>query len=189
MASFVGKYEAGCATCYTVEYHAQKKLPFECQKHGVAYIPAPKKKHHEGNGKPTGLFAGTLTMGVTTPETEETMVIAITKIMNQQTCPVKKYKWFVEYTERGLPHIHFMYETWKGGRIHAKVFMRYWKLWNEGIRHGKGFQGGYHKECNSEVAYEEYIGKDGGRFGESSDSLEENGGSRSDRATSENGDS
>jgi len=167
MATFTGGYVAGCVTCHDVENHAQRNEAYECKRHGVLYIPAPKKKHHEGNGKPKGLFAGTLTMGVTTPETEETMVKAIKKIMNQQTCPVKKYKWYVEYTERGLPHVHFMYETYTGGRIHAKVFMRYWKLWDEGIRHGKGFQGGYHKEVNSEVAYDEYIQKDGGRFGES----------------------
>jgi len=160
------------------------KVYIKCERHGTENI---KKKHHEGNGKPIGVFAGTLTMGVTTPETEDTMVKAITKIMNQQTCPVKTYKWFVEYTERGLPHIHFMYETYAGGRIHAKVFMRYWKLWDEGKRHGKGFQGGYHKEVKSEIAYDEYIGKDGGRFGESISEAIEDGSSRSDRSALENG--
>ena len=167
MAKFLGSYVAGCATCNRVEYHAQQNLFFECKNHGVSYTPAPKKKHHEGNGKPKGIFAGTLTMGTTTPENEETMVTAIKKIMSQQTCPVKKYKWYVEYTERGLPHVHFVYETEQGGRIHAKIFMRYWKLWDEKERHGKGFQGGYHKEVLSETAYEEYISKDGGRSGSS----------------------
>jgi len=58
-----------------------------------------------------------------------------------------------------------MYETVSGGRIHAKIFMRYWKLWNEGIRHGNGFQGGYHKPVKSDIAYDEYIAKDNGRSG------------------------
>lgn len=152
-------------SCLKCEFiYANPKYYGECEKHGIKNI---KTKHHVGNGKPIGIFAGTLTMGTTQKETEDDMCIAIHKILNQQTCPVKKYKWFIEYTERGLPHAHFVYETYAGGRIHAKVFMRYWKLWNEGIRHGKGFQGGYHKEVLSEIAYEEYIAKDGGRSGSS----------------------
>jgi len=149
-----------CLKCNFI--YSNPKYLGACERHDTKNTP---KKHHEGNGKPKGLFAGTLTMGTQNPESEETMVNAIKKIMGQQTCPVKKYKWYVEYTERGLPHVHFMYETHQGGRIHAKIFMRYWKLWNEKLRHGKGFQGGYHKEVLSELAYDEYISKDGGLCG------------------------
>jgi len=152
-------------SCLKCEFiHETPTYYGKCEKHNVQNV---KKKHHEGNGKPKGIFAGTLTMGTESKEDEDSMVRAIQKIFNQQTCPVKKWKWYVEFTDRGLPHVHFMYETYTGGRIHAKIFMRYWKLWNEGIRHGKGFQGGYHKEVHSETAYDEYIAKDGGRFGES----------------------
>jgi len=165
MATFIGIYVAGCATCRYVEEYAQRNMPFSCDRHGVSYTPAPKGKHHTGNGAPKGKFAGTLTMGHDTPESEETMVVAIKKIFNQQTCIVKECKWYVELTKAGLPHVHFMYETVSGGRIHAKIFIRYWKLWNEGIRHGNGFQGGYHKPIRSDVAYDEYIAKDGGRSG------------------------
>lgn len=162
---FIGLPVAGCATCRRVEMSHLARKEDECSQHGLRCTEPQKQKHHVGNGKPQGIFAGTLTMGTTTPENEETMVVAIKKIMNQQTCPLRKYKWYVEYTERGLPHVHFIYETLTGGRIHAKIFKRYWKLWDESVRHGKGFQGGYHKECHSETAYDEYISKDGGRSG------------------------
>jgi len=118
---------------------------------------------HKGNGTPTGLFAGTLTMSPDDKYNEEDMVHAIKKIMSQKTCPVKKYAWYVEYTANGLPHIHFIYEAESSGRIHRKVFKRYWKIWDEEETVGRGHRGGYHKHVQSETAYLEYIGKDGGR--------------------------
>lgn len=125
----------------------------------------PKKYSHVGNGRHNGLWAGTLTKASTWTETEDDMVAAMEKIFSQQTCPVENYAWYVEYTDAGLPHIHFIYRTMSGGRIHAKVFKRYWKQWDEKRRLGKGHQGGYHKEVDSEVAYKEYIEKDSGRSG------------------------
>lgn len=124
-----------------------------------------KKFSHEGNGAPSGTFAGTLTKAPDWEETEDDMVYAICKIMEQQTCPVEKYIWYVEYTDNGLPHIHFIYRTVSGGRIHAKVFKRYWKQWDEKRKLGHGHQGGYHKHVQSETAYKEYISKDSGRSG------------------------
>lgn len=123
--------------------------------------PELKKPHHIGNGKPSGIFAGTLTMAPTDPTNENEMCSAITKIMTQKTCPVKRYAWYKEYTEKMIPHIHFIYETDNGGRIHAKVFKRYWKTWDEKQKCGKGHRGGYHKLVESETAYTEYIEKDG----------------------------
>lgn len=136
-----------------------------CINNGESHEPGPNllKKTHRGNGKPEGLFAGTLTMSPSDTTDELQMIQAIKKIFNQQTCPVKKWAWYVEYTDAGLPHIHFCYETETGGRIHQKVFKRYWKTWNESERMGKGFRGGYHKNCDSETAYLEYIAKDGGK--------------------------
>lgn len=128
-----------------------------------------KKYSHEGNGAPSGTFAGTLTKAPDWSETEEDMVTAIEKILAQNTCPVSKYCWYVEYTENGLPHIHFIYRTVSGGRIHAKVFKRYWKKWDEKRKLGAGHQGGYHRHVESETAYLEYIEKDSGRHKKSWD--------------------
>jgi len=127
----------------------------------TAHKPDDKLPHHVGNGKPTGIFAGTLTMAPTDATNENEMCNSIIKIMTQKTCPVKRYAWYKEYTDKQLPHIHFIYETEAGGRIHAKVFKRYWKTWDEKIKQGNGHRGGYHKLVDSETAYTEYIEKDG----------------------------
>lgn len=129
------------------------------------HITSPSKKSHVGNGTPAGWFAGTLTKTPTDSITEDDMCQAIEKIMKQQTCPVDKYAWYLEYTEKKVPHIHFVYITNTGGRIHAKVFKRYWKQWDEKRRLGKGHQGGYHAPVRSDTAYLEYIAKDSGRSG------------------------
>lgn len=120
-------------------------------------------KNKGGRPHHKGLHAGTLTQPPGAETTEEDMVVAMKKIFSQRTCPVKRYAWYVEYTQNGTPHIHFIYEAESGGRIHAKVFKRYWKLWDESKRQGAGFQGGFHKEVISEIAYTEYISKDSGR--------------------------
>lgn len=124
---------------------------------------APPKTSHKGNGKHNGLFAGTLTISNEDDISEDEMCTAIKKIFSQKTCPVKKYAWYLEYTKAEKPHIHFIYETETGGRIHSKVFRRYWKTWDEHTKLGKGHRGGYHKEVQSEIAYQEYIAKDGGK--------------------------
>lgn len=123
----------------------------------------PKPKHHVGNGTPKGIWAGTLTMAPSDPYNEEEMVSAIKKVFSQKTCPVEKYCWYVEFTEAGLPHVHFCYKTSHGGRIHAKVFKRCWPIWDEKTSVGRGHRGGYHKICCDEDAYLEYIKKDDGR--------------------------
>lgn len=132
----------------------QKTCPAWIQRLGKNLGGRP---HHKG------LHAGTLTQTPDAETTEDDMVMAMKKIFAQRTCPVKRYAWYVEYTQNGTPHIHFIYEAESGGRIHAKVFMRYWKVWNESRRLGAGFQGGFHKEVVSEIAYREYISKDSGR--------------------------
>jgi len=121
-----------------------------------------KKFSHEGNGAPSGIFAGTLTKAPDWSETEDDMIRAMHKIMEQKTCPVEKYAWYLEYTNADLPHIHFIYKTVTGGRIHAKVFKRYWKQWDEKTKLGQGHRGGYHALAKSETAYVEYIEKDSG---------------------------
>jgi len=132
------------------------------------------KNSHSGNGVHQGLFAGTLTMSPDDKYNEEDMVGAIRKIFAQQTVPVKKWAWYREYTKNGTPHIHFVYETESGGRIHKKIFQRYWKLWDEPRNQtGRGgFPGGFHSPVKSPTAYIEYISKDGGRSAHKGFSLE-----------------
>jgi len=142
----------------------QKFLKMYIEHDPLTHIDTPlKKTERKGNGKPQGIFAGTLTMSDKDVLNENEMCFAISKIMTQQTVPVKRYAWYVERTENGLPHIHFIYETETGGRIHNKIFKRYWKIWDESVKIGKGHRGGYHKVVESETAYTEYIAKDGGR--------------------------
>lgn len=129
------------------------------------HVTLDPKTTHSGNGTHQGWFAGTLTQSVDDDTTEDDMVRAMEKIFSQKTCSVDKYAWYVEYTKKQTPHIHFIYITTTGGRIHAKVFKRYWKQWDEKRRLGKGHQGGYHCPVYSDVAYREYISKDGGRSG------------------------
>lgn len=122
--------------------------------------PLPlKAKHHVGNGKPKGIFAGTLTMSPNDPYNEKDMISAIIKLMKQKSCPVKRYAWYLEYTNAGTPHIHFIYETQSGGRITAQTFGRCWSLWDENIECGRGHKGGYHSFVHNEDAYLEYIAK------------------------------
>lgn len=129
------------------------------------HVTAPPKTSHKGNGVHNGLWAGTLTMSPNDGLNEEDMIGAMRKIFAQQTVPVKKWAYYREYTKNGLPHIHFCYETETGGRIHKKIFQRYWKIWDEPRNQtGRGgFPGGYHAPAKSETAYVEYMSKDNGR--------------------------
>lgn len=120
---------------------------------------------HSGNGLYQGAFAFTLTKSPDDDLTEEDMIKAAEKIMNQQSCPVKKYAWYLEYGDPELkahPHIHGMYETENSGRIERKHFKRAWPIWDEKTRAGRGFRGGYHRPVRDEEGYSDYIKKDGG---------------------------
>lgn len=119
-----------------------------------------KPKHHIGNGKPSGIFAGTLTMSPNDPYNQADMIQAIRKIMRQKSQPIKRYCWYLEYTKADVPHIHFIYETNTGGRITAQTFKRHWKIWDEHEPVGQGHRGGYHKHCHDENSYMDYIMKD-----------------------------
>lgn len=124
---------------------------------------ARKFNRDRSNHKPLGTWAGTLTMSPNDATNEEEMVSAIKKLFRQKTVPVQKYAWYLEYTANGLPHIHFIYRTASGGRIHQKVFRRVWKIWDETQNVGAGHRGGYHRLCHSEDEYMKYISKDQGR--------------------------
>lgn len=145
-----------CSHCEWIDLHPNTKLI--CETHDRRGKP-----HHVGNGKPKGLFAGTLTMSPSWGTNEEEMVTAIKGIFKQKTVPVKRYVWYLEYTENDLPHIHFIYETKTGGRITQQVFKRKWKFWDESTECGSGHKGGYHRHVAREGEYLDYISKDNGR--------------------------
>lgn len=173
METYSPSIDAGCAlfdsygitwgtkeTCLKCDWLKELKNYGVCEWHGTENKKLP---HHIGNGKPKGVFAGTITMSPKWDTNEEEMVNAIKKIFRQKSVPVKKYVWYLEYTKDGTPHIHFVYETFTGGRITQQVFKRNWKWWNESEPVGRGHQGGYHKHCHAEDEYLEYISKDKGR--------------------------
>jgi len=122
-------------------------------------------KHHRGNGTPNGAFAFTLTMSPADNLTAGDLLIAARKIMTQKSNKVKRYAWY--YEDKGKddngdplhPHIHGIYETETGGRIHSKHFQRAWKIWDEKKPMGQGFRGGYHRPVASEDNYDVYIRK------------------------------
>lgn len=119
-------------------------------------------KSHVGNGAPQGRFAFTITASPTDGLTKEDMIKAVRKLMAQKSCPVKYYAWYLEYgdlEEQTHPHIHGLYETDTGGRIEAKHFKRAWKIWDEKVRLGAGFRGGYHRPVRDNEAYSDYIKK------------------------------
>lgn len=117
------------------------------------------------NGKYNGPFAFTLTMSPSWGLTEEDMMIAVRKVMYQQSQPVLKYAWYLEYKNEETkqhPHIHGMYETHNGRRIEKKHWMRAWPKWNEDQKLGSGFVAGYHRPIRKDEAYAKYIAKQNG---------------------------
>ena len=161
------RYRMSCQKCKYLDANLRDYTSI-CDVHGTFNRKPIKPKHHEGNGRHNGAFAGTLTMSPEWNENEETMVTAIKKILYQDTCPVKRFRWNLEFCKDGKPHIHFIYETVTGGRIHRRIFKRYWNHWSEkkeDMDEGKRFKGGYHRVCYAEEAYQKYIAKDNGRCG------------------------
>lgn len=127
-----------------------------------------KGKVRVGNGAPSGAFAFTLTKSPSDPFTVGDMLAAVRKLMAQKSCPVARYVWYLEDKGKDAngeplhPHIHGMYETESLGRIEAKHFKRAWPLWDEKVRLGAGFKGGYHRPVKHDESYADYIKKDGG---------------------------
>lgn len=125
----------------------------------------PKAKSHKGNGAHQGEFAFTLTKSPSDDLTELDMIAAVRKLMAQKSCPVKYYAWYLEYGNpetKEHPHIHGLYETESRGRIESKHFKRAWKIWDEKVRMGMGFRGGYHRPVELEENYARYIAKQNG---------------------------
>lgn len=130
-----------------------------CSYHGYE---VRKPTSHEGNGKHIGAWAFTLTKSPSDSLTEEDMIKAVTKVMNQQSIPAKKFAWYLEYGDeekRTHPHIHGMYETENGGMIETKHWKRAWNIWNPKQKLGQGFRGGYHRPVRTEEGYDDYIQK------------------------------
>lgn len=126
-------------------------------------ICTTRGKSHKGNGAHIGAFAFTLTKSPKDALTEEDLIKAVRKVMSQQSNPVKRYAWYLEYKEgKDHPHIHGLYETVTGGRIENKHWKRAWDIWDPKTLLGRGHRGGYHRPCTHEEGYETYISKDGG---------------------------
>lgn len=127
----------------------------------VHHVPDTRKKTTP-NGKYKGPFAFTLNMSPSDGLSKEAMITAVKKVMAQQSQPVKRYAWYLEYgdveSERH-PHIHGMYETESQRRIEAKHWKRAWPIWDETNKLGQGHRGGYHRPVNFEDAYDKYIAK------------------------------
>lgn len=142
---------------YIDDYHAHR-ITDQC-----GYYRKPKK----GNGTHSGIWAFTLTMSPEDALGKPELLRAVRKIMAQKSCPTIRYAW--HYEDKGVdssgrpihPHIHGLYETASGGRIEAKHFKRAWKIWDESLRMGSGFRGGYHRPVRSDESYSAYIAKDG----------------------------
>lgn len=120
------------------------------------------KKLHEGNGRPIGAFAFTLTYSPDDGLTEADLIVAVRKVMNQRSCPVKRYAWYLEYGDpetKRHPHIHGLYETETGGVIENKYWKRAWDIWNPKMKIGKGHRGGYHRPVRDDEDYSNYIKK------------------------------
>lgn len=131
------------------------------QKHSM---PDTREKKTR-NGKYNGPFAFTLTMSPSDGLTEEDMIFACKKVMEQKSQPVKKFAWYLEYKDvdtKRHPHIHGMYETDNGRRIEAKHWKRSWKIWDEHQKLGVGHRGGYHRPIYHDEAYSSYIAKQQG---------------------------
>ena len=166
-----------CDTCRTLKAKAmavfmndvalEKAVAAE-MKHLFSFHKREKPRSHSGNGAPQGAFAFTLTCSPSDGLTKEDMIAAVRKVMAQQSCPVVKYAWYLEYGDRELkthPHIHGMYETTTLGRIEAKHWKRAWRIWDEKVRMGAGFRGGYHRPIRDGEAYSDYIRKDADEVG------------------------
>lgn len=158
-------YEAGSPYCIDKifdEWKRHQKSP-KCSMR----IPDASKSHI-GNGKPKGAFAFTLTKSPEDALSIGDMLCAVRKVMQQKSCPVKRYAWYYEDKGRDEngdpihPHIHGLYETDSGGRIERKHWKRAWSIWDESKPIGAGFRGGYHRPVRSEEGYGDYIKKDGG---------------------------
>lgn len=137
-----------------------KKLEHENQFHGTNH--PLKGANTARNGAHCGQWAFTLTKSPNDGLTEQDLLKAVKKLMAQQSCPIKKYAWYLEHKDGTHHHIHGVYETESGGRIEAKHWKRAWPIWNEKQRLGDGFRGGYHKPVMDNNEYLKYISKDNG---------------------------
>lgn len=124
---------------------------------------AKLKNYHEINEKKNRKYAFTFNTNKP-PEMykseEGDMLHACFKLFNQSSVPIQDGACYLEYTEKGAPHIHGWYKTEEGGRVFAKIFARVWSLWDEKKKCGKGFQGGYHAQMKSD-RYEGYADSEG----------------------------
>jgi len=101
--------------------------------------------------------------------TEDEMIKACENILNKASTnppqPERADRWayVVEYTNKGVPHIHGMYHTPSGRALSKKTFKRYWKIFNPS---GPGYDSkfppsGYHAVVRHDQSYADYMTKEG----------------------------
>lgn len=163
-----------CPKCYELDsnavgiadkQHLLEKHMKLMVKHYVSDHGYPTFKSHTGNGTHKGAFAFTLTKSPKDDLSIQDMIIAVKKVLNQKSNPVKSFCWYMEFKPtpedpQAHPHIHGMYETISEGRIETKHWKRAWPIWDPMDAMGFGFRGGYHRPVRHNEGYSDYIQKD-----------------------------
>lgn len=144
------KSHAGCQVCLTLETF----LHFQ-----------PQAARHPQAKDPNTEYAFTLTMPPdyvpAKPLDEVARLIMERGLTNKPYEKASSWAFVLEHTEKGTPHIHGVYKTPSGRRISSKYFNRYWPLWDEKVKLGYGFKGGYHSPARHSESYSAYLEKEG----------------------------
>lgn len=150
-----------------------KTLPFDWKENVTCFRLCPVLKSvmlkpdtpHPQAAKPGTEFAFTLTMPpdyvCVKPIEESARLILTNGLTNKPYEKATDWAYVLEHTDKGTPHIHGVYRTASGRRISSKYFKRYWPLWDEKVKLGHGFKGGYHSPARHAESYAAYLEKEG----------------------------
>lgn len=176
--SYIG-YEMCCETnlkiysSYDKLTPGLKTLPFDWKENPDCKRMCPLLKAllvkpdvaHPQAAKPGTEYAFTLTMppDYTCPKPLEEVarLIMTNGLTNKPYEKAVDWAFVLEHTEKGTPHVHGVYRTASGRRISSKYFKRYWTLWDEKVKLGHGFKGGYHSPARHSESYSAYLEKEG----------------------------
>lgn len=151
----------GCDGCYNCWQLAEINI--------IAAANSQKKKIPDNRKRDESQeWAFTLTMPPG-HATKEDLIKACENILNKASTnppqPERADRWayVVEYTAKGVPHIHGMYHTPSGRALSKKTFKRYWKIYNPS---GPGYDpkqppSGYHAVVRHDQSYADYMTKEG----------------------------
>jgi len=147
--------------CYHVRYYCNSHWPEE-----EARLRALSRQNKNPRSAEEGTqYAFTLTMPPdyqpVKPLHEVAKLIMEYGLTNKPYEKACKYAYVLEHTDKGIPHIHGVYQTKSGRRLASKYFKRYWDLWDEKVKLGHGHKGGYHQKVRANESYEGYLEKEG----------------------------